>query len=72
MPNHDPIFIVLGDLIHEWGNISTEPPKGTFLHGKTSYDVNCQNQSTGATCACDEEIKKRQRKNLTVENWVHA
>jgi len=30
---------VLGDLIPERGVATTGPPKGTSLHGNTSYDV---------------------------------
>jgi len=34
---HAPKITVLGDLTHKCGSISTEPPKGTSLHEKTSY-----------------------------------
>jgi len=39
MPIHIPKIMVFGDLTPKWGDISTEPPKGTSLHGKISYDV---------------------------------
>jgi len=51
------------------------PTKGTSLGRKTSHDVYRQNRSTGATCARDEETKKRKKdkdRNPTVANWLFA
>jgi len=55
-----------GNLTPKWGDILSQPPKGTSLYGKTSYDIYIyiyhHNRSTSATCVCDKETKKRQRK----------
>ena len=60
-----------GGLTPKWGDMSTEPPKDTSLHGKTPYDRR-QNRSTRATYARDEETKKDKERNLSVANWIFA
>jgi len=46
------------------GSAINKTPKGTSLHGKTSYDViDRQNRSNGATSARDEETKKERKED---------
>jgi len=45
------------------GSNINETPKGTSLGKKTSWRIDRQNQSTGATCARDEETKKDKERN---------
>jgi len=39
MPIHAPKIGFLGIWPPKWGAVWTRPPKGTFLRGNTSYDV---------------------------------
>jgi len=51
---------VLGIWPPKWQGISTKPPKGTFVGGKTSYwHIDRQNRSTGATYADLESLKQK-------------
>jgi len=36
---HVPKIGFLGHTTPQWGAVSTRPPKSTFLHRNTSYDV---------------------------------